>query len=566
MSLLALDEAFDPEHESVPRGLLTTVTLTQALGDADTRAPLWILTTDAQMTSGTDAVSGLDQATVWGLARVLATEIPQRWGGIVDLPAAPDATAITLLGRILAGADVADQWAVRGARTLTRRLTRTSISENPAWEPSGTVLITGGTGALGAHVARGLATHGAEHLVLLSRQGMDAPGATALRDELAACGAAVTVVGCDIGDRAALNAVLDQIPDQQPLTAVVHAAGQLDDSTIDKLTPDQMNRALRAKLLGAVNLHEATRNRDLSAFVLFSSLAGTFGSFGQSNYAPGNAYLDALAAQRRAMGLPAISIAWGPWAGAGMSAALRRVEEWNGVPALAVDRALAALHRVVHHPDPNVVVAEVDWPFWHEAAGADTLDPMYRSLTGESGGGPDRKPDRIPALRARVEAAPAAEREQLLLEAVRRIVGSVLGHDSPAAIDADRAFRDLGFDSLAAVELRNRLAAETGLRLPPAVVFDHPTVRDLVRYLLDGLAVPVMAEELSFTDQLDRLEVSLGAAATGLDQSTRLQWAARLQALAIACSESDPTSVAADLESATDEDLFDFIRTEFGRS
>ncbi|MGO4758261.1 beta-ketoacyl reductase, partial [Streptomyces sp. 2MCAF27] len=215
------------------------------------------------------------------------------------------------------------QIAVRANRLLVPRLTRVPASvpatdaadqhaAPTAFDPDGTVLITGGTGTLGAVLARHLVgRHGVRHLLLASRRGPDAPGATELGAELAELGAEVTVRACDSGDRAALADLIARIPTGHPLTGVVHAAGVLDDATVSSLTPRHLDTALTPKADAAFHLHELTRHAQLRAFVLFSSAAGVLGAAGQGNYAAANAFLDALAEHRRAQGLPALSLAWG---------------------------------------------------------------------------------------------------------------------------------------------------------------------------------------------------------------------------------------------------------------
>ncbi|MGW6626201.1 SDR family NAD(P)-dependent oxidoreductase [Nocardia sp. NPDC055002] len=563
ISLLAAQTGHDPDHEAVPFGLRATTTLSQALGDADLGVPLWLVTRDAMGAVSGDRVTGADQAVVWGLARVAAVEFPHRWGGIVDLPAECDSATVALFGRVLTGT-AGDQVALRNRRVLARRMIRTELSSAQPWEPSGTILVTGGTGALGSHVARWLADHGAAHLVLVGRRGMDAPAAAALHDDLRARGAEVTIEACDIGDRDAVAELLARIPDRHPLTAVVHAAGQLDDCTIDNLTPERMSRALRAKLLGARHLDELTRHLDLTAFVLFSSIGATFGAYGQANYAPGNAFLDALAERRRGNGLRATSIAWGPWAGDGMAAALHRLQDWSGIPGMSPDRAVGALRYASGHDRPHLLVADVDWSRW--PARAALPDPLYALIPDVLAERGEAEPTgTAPPLRTRLESTGETEREQLLLEAVCRHAGAVLGHGSSSAVANDRAFRDLGFDSLAAVELRNRLVADTGIALPPTILFDHPTVWDLTRHILDELDFPVVGADISPLGQLDQLEATLATVVVD-DPGTRDRIAARLRTLAASWAHRESAPVAAELESADDEELLAFIRTEFGKS
>ncbi|MEV8007833.1 SDR family NAD(P)-dependent oxidoreductase, partial [Streptomyces parvus] len=351
VSLLALDEA---------AGVVSTASLVQALGAAGVEAPLWCLTRGAVSVGRSDRLVSAVQAQTWGLGRVAALELPERWGGLVDLPEVWDERAMARLVGVLAGSGE-DQVAVRSSGVFGRRLVRATGGGAGSWSPSGTVLITGGTGALGGRVARWLAGAGAERLVLTSRRGLDAPGAAELVAEL---GVDVSVVACDAADRDALRALLEA--EAEGLTAVVHTAGVLDDGVLDALTPERFENVLRAKATSALNLHELTVELgiELSAFVLFSSMSGTIGAAGQGNYAAANAYLDALAEQRRAAGLAATSLAWGPWAEGGMAAdeAMDARMRREGLPPMAPDTAMAVLRQsVVPSSDAALLVADVDW-------------------------------------------------------------------------------------------------------------------------------------------------------------------------------------------------------------
>ncbi|MER8188387.1 type I polyketide synthase [Kitasatospora sp. NPDC094015] len=497
LSLLALDERPYGPGSAMPAGLVSTVTLLQALGDAALPTRLWAATSGAVSVGRSDPLARPLQALVWGLGGVAGVEYPERWAGLVDLPSRLDARARARLAGVLAGevpaggADRAaeDQVAVRGSGVFGRRLARAPLGgRRPAraWTPEGTVLITGGTGALGAHVARMLASAGARHLLLTGRQGPDAPGAAELVAELARAGATTEVAACDVADRDALAALLAAVPPDRPLTAVVHAAGVLDDGVLDALTPERAAAVLRPKLDAALHLDELTRNQELSAFVLFSSLAGTLGGTGQGSYAAANAFLDALAERRRADGLPATAVAWGLWGGdslAGGAVGERLVR--NGLPAMAPATALAALRQALDHDDTRVVVCDFAWDRFVRSFTALRPSAVLADLPEARQAAPAASA--AGELVDRLAALGTAERRAALADLVRAEVAEVLGHPDPAAIEPDRVFKDIGFDSLTAVELRNRLAEATGLRLSVTLAFDHPTTAALAAHLLAEL-------------------------------------------------------------------------------
>ncbi|MFB7919577.1 SDR family NAD(P)-dependent oxidoreductase, partial [Streptomyces sp. NPDC056061] len=493
LSLLALDDRPHPEHSSVPAGAAAQLALIQALGDAEITAPLWFATRGAVSTGRSDRLESPQQALVWGLGRVAALEHGERWGGLVDLPQTADDRALARLVTVLAGTEDEDQAAIRSTGLFVRRLVRAPLAETPTvreWRPSGTTLVTGGTGALGAQVARWLARNGAEHLVLTSRRGPDAPGAAELREELTALGAEVTVAACDVADRKAVEALLAAVPADRPLTAVVHTAAVLDDGVIEGLTPEQVDRVLKVKVDATLHLHELTRDLDLSAFVLFSSFAATFGAPGQGNYAPGNAFLDAFAEWRRDAGLPATSLAWGPWGEGGMAEGgvgdrMRR----HGVIEMAPEKAVTALQHALDRDESVLTVVDMEWkrfvlaftsgrsrPLLHDLPEArDVIEDMRGDAETEDADGT--------ALAQKLGGLPEAEQERLLLELVRGAVATVLGYADAEAVDSARAFKELGFDSLTAVELRNRLGAASGLKLPPSLIFDYPTPKALAKHL-----------------------------------------------------------------------------------
>ncbi|MEU1020473.1 type I polyketide synthase, partial [Streptomyces sp. NPDC005898] len=492
LSLVALDEAV---RDGVPGGLAGSLVLVQALSDAGVEALLWAGTRGAVAVGGSESLVSAVQAQVWGLGRVVALEHPERWGGLVDLPETLDERVVDRLAGVLAGAGAGgeDQVAVRSAGVFGRRLLRAGgRSAGQEWRTSGTALITGGTGALGGHVARWLARNGAEHLVLTSRRGLDAPGACDLVGELEALGAKVTVAACDVADRAALGQVLASIPTAYPLTTVIHAAGVLDDGVIESLTPERFAGVLRAKADAALNLHELTKDLDLSAFVVFSSFTGAVGNPGQGNYAAANAYLDALVEQRRALGLPGTSVAWGPWAEAGMAVGGTQEERMQrgGLAAMDPAEALAVLGQVLDRDATYAAVVDVDWERFAAAFTAVRTAPLIsdipearKALQRAGAGIAGEDVQSSSALRAQLLGLSPAEQDRTLLELVRTQVAAVLGHAKTDAIVPGKAFKELGFDSLTALQLSKRLQATTSLNLPATLVFDYPTPTALARFL-----------------------------------------------------------------------------------
>ncbi|RPF25314.1 candicidin polyketide synthase FscB [Streptomyces sp. Ag109_G2-6] len=497
LSFLALDETLLPEGAGVVRaGLAATLALVQALGDAGMTARLWCATRGAVATGRSDTLTSPVQAQVWGLGKVAALEHPDRWGGLVDLPATLDPRGRARLAAVLAAADGEDQAAVRAAGTYVPRLVRpaTGTAAAPAadgWTPRGTVLVTGGTGALGARIARRLADRGAEHLVLTSRRGPDAPEARALREDLEARGATVTLTACDVADLTALRALVASLADRgTPVRSVVHTAGVGQLFPLTDTEPRHLAEILHAKVLGATHLDTVFSGPDdLDAFVLYSSISSIWGSGDQGAYAAANAHLDALARNRRDRGLPATSVAWGAWGGGGMADGhagehLRR----RGLPAMDPEHAVTALERAVVGDETLTAVADVDWERFVPAFTSARPRPFIGDLAevrlalAEESAAPDGA-EHTALLKGRLTGLSAGERDRVLLELVRTQAAEVLGHASAEAMPAGRAFRELGFDSLTAVELRNRLGAATGLRLPTTMVFDYPTPRVLADYL-----------------------------------------------------------------------------------
>ncbi|MGV9929758.1 type I polyketide synthase [Streptomyces olivaceoviridis] len=547
--------------------LTATAALVQALGDAGITAPLWCVTRDAVAHGTAATVTGFDQAPVWGLGRVAALEHPDRWGGLVDLPAETGPRTVARLAALLADAGGEDQVVIRESGAYGRRLEHAPARAGAPWKPSGTVLVTGATGAVGTAVARWLAAEGADHLLLTSRRGMDAPGAADLVRELTDAGTRVTLAACDVADREALAALLDSVPEQHPLTAVLHLAGVLDDGVLDALTPDRFAGVLAPKADAARHLHELTADRDLSAFVLFSSLTATVGGAGQANYAAANAFLDALAEHRRATGLPATSIAWGPWGGDGMAAhgTVRSAARAMGMSPLDPGRALTALRRALDGGDTTVTVADVDWSVFAPAFTATRPSALLSALPEARRGtaGP-AEPGAVDGFAEKLAGLTGGERERALQELVCGQAAAVLGYGGADAVEPTTAFRDLGFDSLTSVDLRNRISGAAGVPLPATLIFDYATPAALAKHLGTELAGADTSVDSVLAD-LDRVAARLGDLTAEDIEQARIT--ARLQSLLGDLNKTlgqDAAALAGRLEEASADDVFAFIDNELG--
>ncbi|MGW2442441.1 SDR family NAD(P)-dependent oxidoreductase, partial [Streptomyces goshikiensis] len=608
-----------------------------------TDARLVVLTHGA-VAAGTSAVRPAS-AVAWGLLRSAQSEHPGRFVLVDADPSDPAASYRSLSRAVTSGAS---QLALRGDEILVPRLTHGANGQGAAagprgdatepeaaaamgpapsgslsgpWHADGTVLVTGGTGTLGKAVARHLVTkHGVRHLILAGRRGADAPGAAGLAAELTDLGAVVNIVRCDAADRSALEGLLAAVPAAHPLTAVVHTAGVLDDGIVTAQTLQRVSAVLRAKADAVTHLHELTRDLDLSAFVLFSSAAGTLGSPGQSGYAAANSFLDAFAAWRRAQGLPAVSLAWGLWgdggdgdggsAGAdGMGASLAAADlarlRRSGIlpldPAEALElfdeacdpsrteavllpirldlaglRARAARGTVHAGVVPEVLHALVPPPAGAgPSSGAGTPDPA-------AGQEPPTTAAASGTLAEQLAGKPRGERLAVLRELVRTEIASVLGHADAQRVQLQFSFKEAGFDSLTAVELRNRLTAVTGTRLPATLVFDHPTPAALVDHLEQELpkgGQKLPADVPAVLEALDRIRDGLATAVT--DDNGRAHVAERLQELLGTLAPPvagvrpvngsnghdgqgpDELSVGERLAASSDDELFDLFDSDF---
>jgi polyketide synthase 7 len=602
LSLLGFDEAPHPEHASVSTGVATSIALVQAVDDLGIDVLLWLMTRGAVSMAPSDKLTNPLQAQIWGLGQVTGLEHPQRWGGMIDLPAAVDGLALTRLVGILAdqgtgnadapgtgadGQDGEDQVAIREAGVFVRRLARaprTPVSRagdraDPAedggqrWNPHGTALVTGGTGALGRHVARWLARSGADRLLLVSRRGAQAEGAAELVAELAELGSQTTIVSCDVTDRESVARLLSSVPSEHPLTTVVNAAGIGEGGRLAEIDLKGTAEVMAVKIVAASLLNEMLPDT-VKAVVYFSSGAATWGGVGQGAYSAANAYLDALAQQRRQQGLPGLSVGWGAWGGGGMaqqelSEEIRR----SGVRSMDPELAISVLQQALEdRRDAHLVVSDIDWTRFVPVYTFARHRPLLRSL-----------PEARKVLRPEESAATSssqgtslseqlaslqdAERERLLIELVQSHAARVLGLEDTRTVDPELPFKDLGFDSLLAVDLRDKLSAASGVRLPATMIYDYPTPAALSAYLkskVRGGDSP--GGDVPLPVQLGRLEAAIGRMSS--DEIEKERVASRLQALLATAtaggSEPGHDTTAQDLESASADDVLAFIDKELG--
>ncbi|MDX3646123.1 type I polyketide synthase, partial [Streptomyces sp. MB09-02B] len=544
---------------------------------------LVLCTSGAVRASDTETLTDPAGSAVWGLARSAQLENP---GSVLLVDHLP--TATTPLPRAVARALALGepQLALREEEIHVPRLARLGHAEattaggpppadGSVWPATGTVLITGATGTLGRLVARHLVTrHGVRDLLLAARRGADAPGMAELSAELDALGAKVRLEACDLTDRAALAALLATVPD---LRAVVHTAGAVDDATVTALTPAQVDAVLPVKTQAVEHLHELTADRDLDAFVVFSSLAGTMGGAGQANYAAANAFADALCVRRAAAGLPALSLAWGPWQrGEGMTAGvadsdLKRIAR-VGLRQLDPREGMALFDAALTTGESVAVPVRLDTSALDPGSPATPV--LLRSLATGTRAGDGAPAAPVSGLRERLLPLSEADRIAALVELVRAEAATAAGLASAESVPSAKPFQNLGFDSLMAVDLRNRLSALTGLRLPATLVFDHPTPKDLAELLHGGLDLTAHQAPDTALLALESLEEALRAPAE--DPARRASLALRLRVLLTKVEETPGTSggpavavagddhTDSDLSAASAEELLSLIGDEFG--
>ncbi|WP_157762852.1 type I polyketide synthase, partial [Nocardia yamanashiensis] len=478
-------------HAVLPRVLRLLQTW---LADERFTSSRLVVLTKAAVDTDDRAVEDLAAAAVWGLVASAQSENP---GRIVLLDSDIDLSDADVAGLLNQVAPGESQLARRAGELLRPRLVpveRGSAEPRSGELPAvtdGAVLISGGTGGLGALMARHLIlAHGLRDVVLTGRRGADAPGVEAVVAELRGLGARVRVRACDVADPNAVRELVSELTADGPLTGVVHAAGVLDDGVLPALSDERLRTVLLPKADGGWNLHEATAELELSLFAVFSSIAGVLGSAGQANYAAGNRFLDGLISYRRARGLPGVSLAWGLWdRTTGMtghldSGAVMRMNR-DGLTAMSTAQGLALWDASLASGRALLVPARIDRAVLRSLADAEQLSPLLSALvrdgrrTAAGTPGPGAT-----GLREQLARVAAEHRYPLVLELIRTQAAAVLGHETAAAVDPDRAFKDLGFDSLSALQFRNALSVATGLRLRSSLIFDYPAAAELARYLL----------------------------------------------------------------------------------
>jgi NAD(P)-dependent dehydrogenase (short-subunit alcohol dehydrogenase family)/acyl carrier protein len=534
---------------------------------------LALLTSGAVGVRPGDDLPGLAQSPVWGLMRSAQWENPDRFV-LIDID--HDEASLSVLAGALSSGET--QLAVREGIVHVPQLDRVrpAAGEAPTFDQRGTVLVTGGTGGLGGLMARHLAeTHGVCHLLLASRRGEDAEGALELKAELQALGASARIVACDVSDRDDLARLIESVSEEHPLRAVVHAAGVLDDGVVTAIDEEHIDRLFAPKVDAALHLHELTEHMELTEFILFSSVAATMGAPRRAGYAAANAFLDALAYGRRAKGLPGVSMAFGLWERAtgmtrGLSEAERahiveRLRRSEGLMPISDEQGLELIDLARTVDRPLLLPVRLDHSALRAQAKAGMLPAVLRGLVRVPA---RRSADAGGSLARKLAGKPQPEWDAIVLKLVRDHAAAVLGHASPEAIDVERAFKELGLDSLGAVELRNRLSSATGLRLPSTLAFDHPTASAVASYLQSEIAGDGRVTRGAFDAALKELESMLLSVDAG--DAERQQITTRLTTLVSQLDEKherpNRITIAQKIRSASDDELFEFFDETPGSS
>ncbi|WP_139836980.1 SDR family NAD(P)-dependent oxidoreductase, partial [Mycobacterium szulgai] len=497
VSFMALHDETHPDPTGLPAALLSTLRVAHAYMDSGIALPLWVATHGAVQVDHSDAVAP-DQAAIWGLGQSICLEHPDWWGGLIDLPANPTSRDFKLLQAVLTCPQIEDQLALRAHGLTARRLQKATLPTGRAhvWKPLGTAVVTGVTGHLGQSIARWLAQAGATHLLLLSRTAAEQPGVAELEKELNAADIATTSVSVDVTDRSALAAVLAQTRmEHGPIHTVVHAAAHIGWSTVAETSVDEFKKTYAAKAIGAENLIALLEDEPPQTFIMFSSAAATWGGTRQGAYAAANAHIAALTTQLRGRGCHAVAPAWGAWSddmgapqGLAENAGRQQVMDYFGrigLKPLSPDTAFAALQQSLDVDDTQITIADVDWDRFRDLF--TTTRRSHQLLSGlEPAPIATSKAHSTQAhehLSAQLAGQSSAQQLATLFDMVTGATAAVLAHPDASALDPDQPFKDLGIDSLSALELRNTMAQHAGLTLPATLIFDHPTPTALTHYL-----------------------------------------------------------------------------------
>ncbi len=511
------------------------LSLTQALtASTFTKSGVWVVTQNGQAVATGDTLTGLPQASLWGMGKVIAMEHPELRYVMVDLPPdSADVMASRLMSELKFSQQVSqsqeNQVAYRSNQRYVARLARHQLEQRENTEDAlatlpvfndATYLITGGTGGLGLEVARWLGEQGARHLVLMARRPPQAEVSQQI-ETLEQAGVSITLVQADIADFAQLTQVIAGLSPEYPLKGIIHTAGVLDDGVIQRQSRERFAKVMAPKIQGAWNLHVLTQGMSLDFFVLFSSVASILGGAGQANYAAANAFLDALAHYRRSRALPALSINWGAWSGVGMAARMDEAERQRlatrGETFITPAQGMEIFAGLLGQDAPQVGVFPIQWASYLASGG--TPDSFFQNVAAELAPKPGHHEDSQTGWRQTLETAPKDKQYSLLVDHLRLIIARVLGLPSPDRIELRQGLRDLGLDSIMSIEVRGRLAAELECSLPATLLFDYPTVETLAHYLgTTVLDLSAESVEMSETDKQGMLlDDDLAALLAGLD-------------------------------------------------
>ena len=570
VSMLCIDQPGEELGEIQLPGIAETTALLDALNRLGFEGRMWNLTCEAVAASPAERTPDRWQAAcLWGFGAVTAIEQPRLWGGMIDVPRRQDERVIELLCRTLMSADGEDQITIRAGGGLVRRLVPASDgAARKAWRPRGTVLIAGDAGPHSTHVAGWLARNGADHLLVVSASdGVETERRLSeVQAELVGTTARLSGVACDLTDRAAVEKLIDSIGAQAPLTAVIFGSDPGAPKPDSALDAREFAAEVRAQTLAAWHLHELTGHLAMDAFVLSSSMAGVVGGSGQAVEAAVGACLQAISALRVERGLAASCIAWGALGAVGQGSHPELAG--HGMTPIDPDRATVLMQTAVEHGAPLEVIADVDWTTFAASYTAQRPGRLIAELVPEQLAGEDAADTGATADRLRSELADAAEpaRLRMLRDLVRTEAAITLGHTEARAIEADRSFTEVGFDSLMAVRLRDRLSRATGLTVPSTLVFDYPTPVAVAGFLLEEFAIGAESGR-QLMAELDRLEIGIDALADdgGIDVAAV---GTRLRALLSKVQERTAArfteEIATDVDAANADEMFDILRNEFG--